>query len=67
MIVSIFQTITTTISEFTSCLTGAFSGIVAMFWDGEALTALGTLGLVGVGIGIVYLAFRLIRSLMRLR
>lgn len=67
MIGSIFQTITTIISQFTSCLTSAFSGIVAMFWDGETLTVLGTLGLIGVGIGIVYLAFRVIRSLMRLR
>ena len=67
MIGSLFQTITTTITQFGSCLGSALSSVTSMFYDGEALTMLGTLGLIGVGIGLVYFAFRLIRSLMRLR
>ena len=67
MIGSIFQTITTTATQFASCLGSALSSVTSMFYDGESLTMLGTLGLIGVGIGIVYFAFRLIRSLMRLR
>ena len=67
MIGSIFQTISTTATQFAASLGSALTSVTSMFYDGESLTMLGTLGLIGVGIGIVYFAFRLIRSLMRLR
>lgn len=67
MIGVMFQTIGTTISQFAVALGSALTGVTSMFWDGEALTTLGTLGLIGVGVGLVYFAFRLIRNLCRLR
>lgn len=67
MIGSFFQTITTTITQFAPALSSALSSVTSMFYTEEGLTALGTLGLMGLGIGLVWFAFRLIRSLMRLR
>lgn len=69
MIAAMFKVVSDTISQFATSLGSALTSITSMFWDAEAgtLTTLGVLGLIGVGIGLVYFAFRLIRSLMRLR
>jgi hypothetical protein len=70
MIATIFETVTQAISGFVGSLTSAVSSIAALFYtpgtDGAAgqMTFLGTLVLIGVGVGIVYWVFRLIRGLI---
>lgn len=73
MIGSMFETIGEAISSFGEALASAFSSITTIFYtpgvDGAAgeWTFLGTLSLVAVGVGLVYLAYRVIRRLISLR
>lgn len=67
MIGAIFQAIGTAITQFSQVVGNGISGIISLFWDGSALTDLGNLALVGVGVGLVFWAYRLIRGLMRVR
>lgn len=66
MVAEIFETISSAITGFASAVSSAVSSIVAMFWTpaesgtGGDFTFLGTLLLVGLGAGLVYLAIRLI-------
>lgn len=71
MISSMFDVIGQAITAFTGALVNAFSGITTIFYtpgEGSAAgewTVLGTLLLVAVGCGLVYLAYNVIRSLVR--
>lgn len=71
MISSMFEVVAQAITAFTSALGSAFSGISALFYtegtNGAAgsWTFLGTLLLVAVGVGIVYLCYNVIRALVR--
>lgn len=68
MIESIFSTISDVIAKFADAFGDSVTSVVSMFYTAEGgLTILGTLGLIGLGIGLVYGAFRLIRRLMKLR
>lgn len=73
MISEIFATITQAITNFAQSLGSAVTNIASMFYDSTAnsgageLTFLGTLALIGVGVGVVYWAFRLIRGLISQR
>lgn len=66
-----FTQITAGITAFTQALAQAFSGITALFYtpgEGSAAgswTFLGVLLLVVVSVGIVYLCYRVISSLIR--
>ncbi|MCQ2088369.1 MAG: hypothetical protein MJZ37_09970 [Bacilli bacterium] len=68
MIGAIFDTIKSAITSFTSALGDVFSGLESMFFtttSGATVpTMLGTLLLIAAGVGIVYWAFRLIKSLV---
>lgn len=68
MISAIFDTIKSAISAFTSALADVFSGLEGMFFTTTSGTTtptmLGLLLLIGAGVGIVYWAFRLIKSLV---
>ena len=67
MIGAIFQALGTSITQFAQVVGNGVSGIISLFWSGEALTDLGNLCLVGVGVGLVFWAYRLVRGLMRVR
>lgn len=68
MITTIFETISEVISKFATAFGNSVQSVVSMFYTAEGgLTILGTLGLIGLGVGLVYGAFRLIRRLMKLR
>lgn len=70
----LFSTIGSAISGFMGNLGNAFSSVTTLFWtagEGSASgqpTFLGLLVLLGIGVGVCYLAFRLIRgAIQRLR
>ena len=71
MISSMFEVVGQAITAFTTSLASAFSGITQIFYtEGTAgaagsFTFLGTLLLIAVGVGIVYLAYNVIRALVR--
>lgn len=73
MISEIFEAVGDVITNFASILGSGFQSLLAIFWDSTAnsgaggLTLVGTLSLIGMGIGIVYWAFRLVRSLIHAR
>lgn len=67
MITAIFNSIGEAITAFATVIGNGFNGIISLFWSGEALTDLGTLAIIGVGVGVVYWAFRLVRGLLRVR
>lgn len=67
MVAQIFTVIADVITNFTSCISSAFSGIMAVVWDGQALTTFGILLLIAFGVGIVYFALRYVLSLVSLR
>lgn len=70
MISDIFGIVGQAITNFATSLGSAVTSIAAMFYDPTAnsgageITFLGTLALVGVGVGVVYWAFRLIKGLI---
>lgn len=71
MVSAIFSTIGDAITGFTTALSSAVGSITEMFYvasgDNAGLTVLGVLALIGVGVGMVYWAFRLIRRLISQR
>lgn len=72
MVGNIFETIGEVVTEYVSVVTSMFGGIIDVFYtagtDGGAgsLTLLGTLLLIGIGIGIVKWGFNLVYRLVRL-
>lgn len=73
MIGEMFSVIGEAITSFASSLASAFTAITTLFYTpgvdnapGE-FTFLGTLALIGVGVGLVYLAYRVIRKLISLK
>jgi hypothetical protein len=69
MLATIFGTISDVVAEYTTVITSVFEGLVEIFYDStaNALTLLGTLALIAVGVGIVAWAFGLVKSLFRMR
>jgi hypothetical protein len=67
MISTIFTTIQSVVTAYVGVLQNLFEGLVEIFYDGSALTLLGTLALIAVGVGIVAWAFGLVKSLFRMR
>lgn len=69
---TIFEVITSAVSNFTSTLISAVSGITELFYVAPSgtetsghMTFLGVLLLIAAGVGIVYFCFRLIKGLVR--
>lgn len=70
IISDIFTAVGQAITAFTTNLSSAVSGITSMFYtSGEngGLTFLGLLLCIALGVGLVYWAFRLIKSLIKHR
>lgn len=66
MIVQFWETVVEVVTGFTNALIGAFSNMTELFYDSDnGFTIVGQLLLIGLGMGIVYFAFRFIRSLIR--
>lgn len=66
----IFGVINSVITAFGSTLSTAFNAVTALFWtpgsgsDAGSFTFLGILVLIGVGVGLIYLGYRVIKGLM---
>lgn len=67
MISAIFTTIGEAITGFAAVIGNGFTSIVALFYTSDGLTSLGILSLLGAGVGLVFLAWGVIRGLMRVR
>lgn len=70
---TIFDTLSQIVVQIVSLMGSLFEGVADIFYTaGEAgapgsLTFVGTLSLIGVGIGLFWLGFRFIRSLIKTR
>ena len=65
----IFAVINDVITAFGSTLVSAFNAVTALFWTQPesgtgSFTLLGILTLVGVGAGLIFLGYRVIKGLM---
>lgn len=67
MISAIFGTIGDTVSAMTLVVVDLFEALVGIFYDGTNITLLGTLALIGAGVGLVYWAFGTVRGLFNVR
>lgn len=68
MVAEMFTQITAVITAFISSLGTALTGVTALFYDStNGFTILGSLSLVAVGCGVVYLVWKLIAGLIRQR
>lgn len=66
MIAQFWNAVIEVVTGFTNALVGAFSNITELFYESETgFTVIGQLLLIGLGMSIVYYAFRFIRSLIR--
>jgi len=66
MVTKFWEVVVQVITGFTNALIGAFSNLTELFYDEQTgFTVVGQLLLIGLGMGIVYFAFRFIRSLIR--
>jgi len=62
----LFNVISSVITGLMSAIVSAFSGLIEIFYDSEnGFTLIGTLLLVGLGMSIVWFAFRFITNLIR--
>ena len=68
VVTSLLETAGQAAASFGTVLAQAAAAVGSIFWDANnGLTLIGTLGVIGLGIGAVYMMFRLIRRLMRAR
>ena len=68
MINAILQTVTSWVTSFTTMFVDIFENLVKIFYNAESgMTLVGTLALGGLGISLVYFAYKVIRKLMKLK
>lgn len=70
VISAIFNAVGTAITSFSTALASGVSSITSIFYttgENAGLTFLGVLLCIAMGVGVVYWAFRMIRSLIRNR
>lgn len=68
MIEAIFTAIGNAVTNFAGVLGNGFTSLISIFYNSEnGLTPVGLLLLIGAGIGIVYWAFAMVRSLISAR
>lgn len=67
MTATVISAITSVFTAVMSWLQTAITSVVAVFWTGEALTFLGVLALVALGISIFFLLVGLIQNFLHLR
>lgn len=66
MVTQIFETIGSVISSYVTAISTMFSSLIEIFYKENALTLMGTLLLIGLGIGVVKWGFNLVYRLVRL-
>jgi hypothetical protein len=67
LITEIFGTISDVVVGMTDVIVSLFESLVGIFYDGTNITLLGTLALIGAGVGLVYWAFDTVRGLFNVR
>ena len=67
MITAIFTGAGDAVEGFGTLLASASTSAIALFWTGTALTALGSLAVIGLGVGVVYFIIGLVRGGMKVR
>ena len=68
MINQVIQVVTAWVTSFTTMFVDIFETLVGIFYKAESgITLVGTLSLAGLGIGLVYFAYKVIRRLMKLK
>lgn len=71
MVTAIFETIGSIITAFAGVLGNGFTALLEIFYTtsgtNAGLTPIGILSLIGLGMNLVYWAFRLVRSLIKAR
>lgn len=70
MVSALIEVVQSWVTSFANMFVSIFESLVGIFYkSGEqgGITLVGTLALAGLGIGLVYFAYRVIRNLMRLR
>ena len=67
MVQAIFGGITDAITNFISTLNSGITAMIGLFYDNNALTLLGVLTTIVVGVSLVYFLLRMIMGLVRLR
>jgi hypothetical protein len=65
MIAEIIQAITDWLTGFINILVGGLEAFVEVFYNAEGLTALGTMALLGLAVGIVSLIIAFVRGLFQ--
>lgn len=66
MVAQLWSIIMQVITGFLGALVAGFNGITEIFYDAtDGFTVIGQLLLIGLGMGIVYFAFRFIRGLIQ--
>lgn len=63
----IIEAIFAVFDAITTWLTGAVTDIIPMFWAENSLTFLGSLAVVGLGIGVVFLLIGIIQNFLHFR
>lgn len=63
---AIFNTLTAAIGAYAAALGDVFTDLMTIFYAENQLTLMGTLFLLGIGVGVVKWAFNLITGLIRL-
>ena len=67
MTATVISAITSVFTAVMGWLQTAITSVVAVFWTGEALTFLGVLALIALGISIFFLLVGLIQNFLHLR
>lgn len=71
MVSAIFESIGSVITAFAGVIGNGFTALLEIFYSTSGttpgLTPVGILSLIGVGMGLVYWAFRMVRGLIKTR
>ena len=68
MVTKIIEVVGQWVTSFTTMFVDIFEALVGIFYNAETgITLIGTLSLAGLGIGLVYFAYKVIRRLMKLK
>lgn len=67
MITALFQALTEALGGFADAFASVVQDVVSIFWDGEALTMVGTLAIISLAIGVVYGVIRWVSRLVHMR
>lgn len=67
MVAALFQALTDALGGFADAFASVIENVVSIFWNGEALTMVGTLAIISLAIGIVYGVISWVSRLVHMR